>query len=191
MFRTVVIIYPTRSLEMASIWAISLADIRRSSRISAWTASHVCWSVEVDGRPLRGSSSTVKWPVLKRDIQVFTQLCEGHFSPSVWHISIWISFADFSWSHKYFITVLRSDDVKLPRASSISPSTCNDRCCTIRNQLILTQLHIKIWGFHIPTILFVYFNFKGPKLGTFQHPLVSFFLCLFHTSTYTLQIPYD
>ena len=70
---------PTRSREMPSCWAIDLAEIRRSSKISSWI-----WSIiPVLGRPGRGASHVEKSPRLNWVTQFLTVAYDDACSPNV------------------------------------------------------------------------------------------------------------
>ena len=82
---------PTRSLEMPSCWAIDLAKIRWSSKISSWIWS-ISKVVTVLCRPGRGTSPVEKSPHLNWATRFLTVAYEGACSLNVSIRMTWISF---------------------------------------------------------------------------------------------------
>ena len=80
---------PTRSREMPSRWAIDLAEIRRSSKISSWLWSIISGVVIVLGHPGRGRE---KSPRLNWATQFLTVAYDGARSSNVSVRMAWISF---------------------------------------------------------------------------------------------------
>jgi len=80
------------SREMPSCWAVDLAEIRRSSKISSWIWSIISGVVTVLGSPGRGASQVGKSPRLNWATQFLTVAydvaCSSRFSVRM----AWISF---------------------------------------------------------------------------------------------------
>ena len=83
---------PTRSLEMSSCWAIYLAEIRRSSKVSSWIWSIILGVVTVLGRPGRGASQVEKSPRLNWGTQFLTVAYDGACSCNVSVRMAWMFF---------------------------------------------------------------------------------------------------
>jgi len=84
--------YPTGSCEMPSCFAIDLAEIRRSSKISSWIWSIISGVVTVLGRPGRGTTQVEKLPRLHWATQFLTVAYDGACSPNFSSRMAWISF---------------------------------------------------------------------------------------------------
>jgi len=83
---------PTCSCEMPSCWAIDLAKIQRSSKISSRIWSIISGVVTVLGRPGRGASQVEKSPHLNWATQFLTVAYDDACSPSVSYRMARISF---------------------------------------------------------------------------------------------------
>ena len=89
-----------RSRETPSCWAIDLAEIRRSSKISSWIWSIISRVVTVLGRPGRGASQVEKSQRLNLATQFLTVAYDGTCSPNVCVTMAWISFGALPWRGK-------------------------------------------------------------------------------------------
>ena len=83
---------PTCSREMPICWAIDLAKIWQSSKISSWIWSLICGVVTVLGHPGQGTSQVEKSPCLIRATQFLTVVYDGAWFPNVSLRMAWISF---------------------------------------------------------------------------------------------------
>jgi len=99
---------PTRSREMPSRWAIDLAEIRLSSKISSWISSIIFGVVIVLGRPGRGSSQVKKSPRLNWTTQFLTVEYDGACFPDIYIRMAWISFGALPYRKKETLWQLAS-----------------------------------------------------------------------------------
>ena len=82
-----------RSYEMPAVSAISLIFNLRFPIIISHIFSMLSWIVDVEGRPLQGSSSILFWPRFNTVAYFFTIVNDGAYCPLFASISLWICFA--------------------------------------------------------------------------------------------------
>jgi len=125
----------TRSREMPSCWAIDLAEIRRSSKISSWIWSINSGVVTVLGRPEWGASQVQKLPRLNWATQFLTVAYDGACSPNVSLRMECIFFCALSCRRKRNLDDRsRHDAVEMARVTSMLPfSLCNKKRLEIRH----------------------------------------------------------
>ena len=95
---------PNPLSEISSCWAIDLAEIRRSSKISSWIWWIISGVVTVLGRPGRGTIQVEKSPRLNMATQFLTVACDGACSSNVSVRMAWISFGPLLCKKKTLMT---------------------------------------------------------------------------------------
>ena len=103
---------PTRSCEMPSCWAIDLAKIRRSSKVSSWIWSIISGVITVLVRPGRGASQVERSPHLNWTTQFLTVAYYGACSPNISVRMVWIFFGALPCRKKNLMTARVSELLK-------------------------------------------------------------------------------
>jgi len=110
-------IYPTRSREMPSCWAIDLAEIQRSYKISSWIWLLISGVITVLGHPGRGASQVEKSPRFIWATQFLTMAYDGACSCNVSFRKTWISFSALPCRKKKLDDSSRLDVVEIARVA--------------------------------------------------------------------------
>jgi len=108
---------PTHSREMPSCWAIDLAEIRRSSKISSWIWLIISGVVTVLGRPGRGAWQVEKSSRLNWATKFLTVAYDGACSPNASFRMAWISFGALPCREKKRDNSSRLDVVEIARVA--------------------------------------------------------------------------
>ena len=104
----------TWDAQLLSYW---FSQIQRSSKISSWIWSVICWVVTVLGRPGRGASQVAKSPRLNWSTQFLTVAYDGACSPNVSCRMAWISLGALPFRKKENMMAARVSMLLKSRAS--------------------------------------------------------------------------